>query len=79
MIDPSSDWLIGAAYSINDSGQIVGEGYNAGDIYFYKHAYLLTPVPEPSACVLVAIGSLALFGFAVRRRLEAASFSRGET
>jgi probable HAF family extracellular repeat protein len=67
LIDPASGWLIGAAYDLNDAGQIIGEGYVPSDDYAYKHAYLLTPVPEPTSLLLVALGSFALGGSVIRR------------
>ncbi len=44
LIDPSTGWILNRAYGINGSGQIVGDG-TIGD---EPHAFLLTPVPEPS-------------------------------
>ncbi len=62
LITPSSGWMLEAATSINDLGQIVGQGYINGQY----HAYLLTPVPEPTALSLLALGGLAL----ARRRAQ---------
>jgi probable HAF family extracellular repeat protein len=68
LIDPSTGWLLGHAYSINDSGQIVGEGYVPTDNYAFRHAYLLTPVPEPSSAILLGLGGLAVGGLAMRKQ-----------
>jgi hypothetical protein len=43
-------WLLEEAYGINEAGQIVGGGWGP---YGY-HAFLLTPVPEPSAFITFA-------------------------
>ena len=59
LIDPSSGFYLVSATAINDSGQIVGEGYNAAG---QNDAFLLTPVPEPepsSLCLLI----VAAFAF----------------
>jgi hypothetical protein len=48
LIDPDSGWVLWEARAINDLGQIVG----AGDFNGQRHAYLLTPVPEPSTFAL---------------------------
>jgi len=52
------------AYNINAGGQIVGYGYLAGQ----EAAFLLTPVPESSALVLLGIGAVSLLACAWRRR-----------
>lgn len=44
LLPPNSGWLLRDAQAINDIGQIVGFGNINGE----QHAYLLTPVPEPS-------------------------------
>jgi hypothetical protein len=46
---------IHSAGDINDHGQIVGVGITGGQ----RHAFLLTPIPEPSTVTLFALG---LFG-----------------
>jgi probable HAF family extracellular repeat protein len=61
LISPSSGLLLESAVAINDSGQITGWGTTNGQI----HAFLLTPVPEPSTFIL---GALAL-GMLLRKRL----------
>jgi probable HAF family extracellular repeat protein len=50
LIDPLSGWELNTAFGINDLGQICGDGFINGDL----HAFLMTPVPEPSTFVLVA-------------------------
>jgi probable HAF family extracellular repeat protein len=55
-------WMLKEAWSINESGEIVGWGYNPEGAY---HAYLLTPVPDPCTLALLALGGLAI---ARRRR-----------
>jgi probable HAF family extracellular repeat protein len=49
LIDPSSGFYVQCAMAINNSGEIVGEGFNAAG---QNDAFLLTPVPEPSALQL---------------------------
>ena len=66
LIDPLSGWTLRDAWDINDAGQIVGWGYN-GRQY---HAFLLTPVPEPSTFVLICPALLGLGWIKlVRRRM----------
>jgi len=55
LIDPRSHFQLTYANAINDAGQITGGG---------SHAYLLTPVPEPGAGLMVITGALSL----MRRR-----------
>jgi probable HAF family extracellular repeat protein len=66
----NTDWFLKGAASINDKGQIVGNGIINGE----QHAFLLTPdsatpVPEPSTIVLFGTGIL-VFEF-LRRRVRA--------
>ena len=56
VIDPSSGWTLGFATAINDLGQIVGSGTNS---LGQAHAFLLTPVPEPTTLCLLALGSIS--------------------
>jgi probable HAF family extracellular repeat protein len=67
LIDPSSGWILTAAESINNTGDIVGTGINAQG---QQHAFLLTPtaVPVPQSVSLLAFG--AAFIFANRYRLN---------
>ena len=58
-------WDLEEVTGINDSAQICGWGYNpAGQ----GHAFLLTPIPEPSTIVLLLASAACLLGFAWRRR-----------
>jgi probable HAF family extracellular repeat protein len=56
LIPSDSGWALWEARDINSSGQIVGYGY----IDEKKHAYLLTPVPEPATIFLITIGGVLL-------------------
>ncbi|MEZ6071608.1 MAG: DUF3466 family protein [Pirellulales bacterium] len=72
LIDPLSGWYyLSRASAINDMGQITGWGQkNNGEL----HAFLLTPIPEPSSLAL-AIGALctALLGNRVRTPADTAT------
>ena len=59
-------WNLQQATANNDRGQIVGFGQSNLGSHF---AFLLTPVPEPSSLILLAIGWLALGGLAIARPL----------
>ena len=54
LIDPASGWWLDIAYDINTLGQIVGSGRINGT----THAFLLTPIPEPSTLALLLTASL---------------------
>ena len=58
-------WSLWIATGINDSGQIVGAGF---DPYGGYEAVLLTPVPKPPSIVLVALGTIGLLLGARNRR-----------
>ena len=58
LIDSASGWTLSEANDINDAGQIVGAGLIGGQ----THAFLLTPVPEPSTLVIL-ISALLGFGW----------------
>jgi hypothetical protein len=64
LLDPLSGWSLSVATAINDAGQIVGAGMLEGQ----THAFLLTPVPEPSAFLLIAMAATALIPLAQHRR-----------
>jgi probable HAF family extracellular repeat protein len=65
LISPSSGWTLQTPRDINDNGQIVGEGRNSAG---QNHAFLLSPIPEPSTLVLLGMGGLGLLIHAWRRR-----------
>jgi probable HAF family extracellular repeat protein len=68
LIDPASAWTLSNAFDISDLGEIVGEGVSpSGE----THAFLLTPVPEPSTLVLLAAGGFVFAARARRRRRSA--------
>jgi probable HAF family extracellular repeat protein len=56
LIDPQSGWELDTAKAINDAGQITGIGLIGGQ----PHAFLLTPVPEPAAALMMLIGAFSL-------------------
>jgi uncharacterized membrane protein len=55
LIDPASGWTLQYAYSINNSGWIVGQGINPEG---YSRAFLL--IPEPATIALLGFGILCL-------------------
>jgi probable HAF family extracellular repeat protein len=64
LIPSSSGWGLNEAYAINDNGWIVGSGGIGGR----THAFLLTPIPEPSTLVLLGVGAVGLLTYGWRRR-----------
>ena len=64
LIDPNSGWALAEATAINETGQIVGNGF-VGSQY---RSFLLTPVPLPAALPLMACGLVGLLGIAARTR-----------
>ena len=57
LIDPSSGWTLQDANSINNLGQIVGNGtISAGQ----DDAFLLTPTPEPATLTMLAVGAMIM-------------------
>ena len=67
LISPTLGWNLQCAYAINDVGQIVGLGCNS---LGQEHAFLLTPVPEPSTLALLGIGAVNLLAYAWRKRTK---------
>jgi probable HAF family extracellular repeat protein len=65
MIDPNSGWILTDASAINDAGQIAGKGMNSR---YQNHAFLLTPVPEPSTFTLLGISIVGLLAYSWRKR-----------
>jgi probable HAF family extracellular repeat protein len=59
LIDPALGWTLERATAINDSGQIVGYGYNSD---MQEHAFLL--VPEPISALIFGVGAI----FVIRKR-----------
>ena len=66
LLSSSSEWTLTDARSINDNGQIVGQGTING----VQHAFLMTPVPVPAAFWLFGSGLVGLFGFMRRGRVQ---------
>ena len=64
LISPTSGWTLEDATGINDRGQIVGFGLFNG----LTRAFLLTPAPEPTPLVALALGVLGVGALAARRR-----------
>jgi probable HAF family extracellular repeat protein len=66
LVEPVSaaGWLLVDARAINDVGQIVGSGDfdpdGPGGVDPVTKAFLLTPIPEPSAMMLAGLGALLL-------------------
>jgi hypothetical protein len=58
LISPTSGWFLEQAMGINSRGQITGFGFVAGK--GGERAFLVTPVPEPSSIVLLALAGLGL-------------------
>ena len=68
LLRANSGWVLRDAQAINDLGQIVG----FGDIDGQQHAYLLSPVPEPSTFGLaMAVVPLAISAWRRRRKRSA--------
>ncbi|MCL5104473.1 MAG: DUF3466 family protein [Armatimonadetes bacterium] len=61
----SQDWTLYDAYGINNLGQIVGYGLDKTGL---QHAFLLTPVPEPSPVVALLCGIVTTAGLGLRRK-----------
>lgn len=65
LVNPDG-WILSQAFSINDKGQIIGQGWQNG----VQTAYLLTPVPEASSWLMLGFG-LPLLWSARKRRSAA--------
>ncbi|MGA2061155.1 MAG: PEP-CTERM sorting domain-containing protein [Thermoguttaceae bacterium] len=65
LINPGLGFTLVGAMDINDSGWIVGYGANVAG---HEHAFLLTPIPEPSTLVLFGVGGISLLAYTWRRR-----------
>lgn len=76
LIDPASGWFLVDAYSINNKGQITGNGLFNGE----ARAFLLTPtsissaVPEPATWAMMITG-FGIVGTGLRRRNRAMAFA----
>jgi len=69
LIPTGSGWSLQYATAINDNGWIIGSGVNPRG---QKHAFLLTPIPEPSTFALLGAGAIGLVAFAWRWKRRAA-------
>jgi probable HAF family extracellular repeat protein len=56
LIPAGSEWELVRAHAINERGQIAGYGYIRDE----RHAFLLTPIPEPPLPALALLGLAAL-------------------
>jgi probable HAF family extracellular repeat protein len=59
LITPSLGWTLNVVCAINNSRQIVGYGTIGGQ----THAFLLTPIPEPSTLILFAVAAISFLAF----------------
>jgi probable HAF family extracellular repeat protein len=60
LIDPTLHYTLQGAGAINDSGQIVADGMDAGGGYL---SVVLTPVPEPSMLLLLGVAALSVLAW----------------
>ncbi len=73
-LDPSvvqAGWRLTEAFDINENGEIVGTAlnFNSGA----EHAFLLSPVPEPTSVALLLAGLALVGGVAQRQRRAGAA------
>ncbi|MBI1325647.1 PEP-CTERM sorting domain-containing protein [bacterium] len=65
LVDNPGQWLLQAGTDINDTGEIVGYGYDLSQpTYDGPHVFKLVPVapvPEPSTWLVLGLGSLWIF------------------
>jgi probable HAF family extracellular repeat protein len=73
LINPSSGWILEHGFGINNLGQITGDGMIGEEI----HAFLLTPVPEPSSLVLGSLAFAIGSGAVLWRRHRGATSAHG--
>jgi probable HAF family extracellular repeat protein len=65
LLQPESGWQLMSATAINQKGQIVGQGISPEG---HMHAYLCTPIPEPSTFALLGIGAIGVLAYGWCRR-----------
>jgi probable HAF family extracellular repeat protein len=70
MNDSPSGWILDSASAVNDKGWIVCSGINPSAQI--THAFLLTPIPEPSSILISAAGAFSLLTYAFQRRKRTA-------
>jgi probable HAF family extracellular repeat protein len=72
LLEPTTGagWTLFYVNDVNNAGQIVGQGIHNGEL----RAFLMTPIPEPSAIALLATGTAAII--AQRRRRRRSSCAR---
>jgi len=61
-------FVLGRASAINDNGWIIGLTEGTGS--YSGHAWLLTPIPEPSSIVLLGVAAVSLVSRRSRKSSE---------